>query len=531
MTDTPLETDDATALERVVTSTDANTLGRYWIGAGSLTLLASLVAGVLVALERLDLGGTEVFGSADEIFQFWSAHRVGFVLLAIVPILVGLGTAVAPFQVGSDSIAFPRMAAFSFWTWLIGAGTTVTGFLIDGGLGTPGAGGQRQAIALTLVGLLMVIGGLLGATVSLLTTIVCGRVAGLTLGRIPLFSWTLLVAGTFWLLTLPVLAANAVLAYVDLRGRTAVRFGAEEAIWEQLSWAFSHPQVYAFALPLVGIAFDIAPVSVRSRLATHDVVLVLTGMLGVVGFGAYAQSFFDTPGTPVMNEAIYVVGAFAAALVVLALFGGLVDALRQGVAISQSGTGNNPPAPMILSALAMLLLLAAAVVGALRAVDPFDLLATSATGAQMTLTMGAAFVGTMAGTLWWGDRIFGRVASQGLGLLAGLSAVAGVLLVGVADLFSGFKGQNDFTGASVAAAGSPDSGVDTLNLVALVGSVLLLVGALGWFANGIRRLTGGAAPSDPWGGHTLEWAADPSAVEVASERPLLDVLENSGETS
>jgi heme/copper-type cytochrome/quinol oxidase subunit 1 len=112
MTDTPLETDDATALERVVTSTDANTLGRYWIGAGSLTLLASLVAGVLVALERLDLGGTEVFGSADEIFQFWSAHRVGFVLLAIVPILVGLGTAVAPFQVGSDSIAFPRMAAF-----------------------------------------------------------------------------------------------------------------------------------------------------------------------------------------------------------------------------------------------------------------------------------------------------------------------------------------------------------------------------------------------------------------------------------
>ena len=127
MTDTPLETDGATALERVVTSTDANTLGRYWLGAGSLTLLASLVAGVLVALERLDLGGAQVFGSADEVFQFWSAHRVGFVLLAIVPILVGLGTAVAPLQVGSDSIAFPRMAAFSFWTWLIGAGTTVTG--------------------------------------------------------------------------------------------------------------------------------------------------------------------------------------------------------------------------------------------------------------------------------------------------------------------------------------------------------------------------------------------------------------------
>jgi heme/copper-type cytochrome/quinol oxidase subunit 1 len=186
---------------------------------------------------------------------------------------------------------------------------------------------------------------------------------------------------------------------------------------------------------------------------------------------------------------------------------------------------------MVLSVLAMLLLLVAAAVGALRAVDPFDLLGTSATGAQMTLTMGAAFVGAMAGTLWWGDRIFGRVSSQGLGLLAGLAAVVGVLLLGVADLLSGFMGQNDFTGASVAAAGSPDSGVDALNLVALVGTVLLLVGAIGWFANGIRRLTGVAAPADPWGGHTLEWAADPSSVEVTSERPLLDALENPGVTS
>ena len=531
MTDTSLEADGATALERVVTSTDANTLGRYWLGAGSLTLLASLVAGVLVALERLDLGGAEVFGSADEIFQFWSAYRVGLVLLAIVPIIVGLGTAVAPLQVGSDNIAFPRMAAFSFWTWLIGAGTTITGFLIDGGLGTPDAGSQRQAVALTLVGLLMVIGGLLGATVSLLTTIVCGRVAGLTLRRIPLFSWTLLVAGTFWLLTLPVLAANAVLAYVDLRGRTAVRFGAEDAIWEQLSWSFSHPQVYAFALPLVGIAFDIVPVSLRSRLANHDVVLVLTTLLGVVGFGAYAQSFFDTPGTPVMYQAIYVVDAFAAALIALALFGGLADTLRRGVGNLGSGADNRPPAPMVLSVLAMLLLLAAAVVGAVRVVDPFDLLATSATGAQMTLTMGAAFVGAMAGTLWWGDRIFGKVSSQGLGLLAGLAAVVGVLMIGVADLLSGFMGQNDFTGASLAAAGSPDSGVDALNVVALVGSVLLLVGALGWFANGIRRLTGAAAPADPWGGHTLEWAADASTVEVTSERPLLDAFEHAGSAS
>ena len=183
---------------------------------------------------------------------------------------------------------------------------------------------------------------------------------------------------------------------------------------------------------------------------------------------------------------------------------------------------------MVLSVLSMLLLLGAGVAGALRAVDPLDLLGTSATGAQMTLTIGAALVGAMAGTLWWGDRIFGKSSSQGLGLLAGLAAVVGVLLVGAADLVSGFLGQADFTGASVAAAGSPDSGVDGLNVVALVGVVLVLVGALGWFANGIKRLTGVPAPADPWGGHTLEWADDPLSVEVTSERPLLDARQTEG---
>ena len=529
---TTTDTDaSSTALEEVITSTDPVTLAKVWAMGGMTAVLVGLVAGMLVSLERLDLDGAGVFGSADEVFQFWSVHRVALVLLGVLPVLIALGTTIVPRQCGANTLLFPRAAALSCWTWLIGACMTVVGFLVDGGLGTPGGGGQRQATALTLMGLLLVIGGLLVATMCILSTILSGRAAGIGLGDLPFLSWTTLVAGTVWLGMLPVLAANAVLAYVDLRGRPAVRFGAEDAIWEQLSWAFSHPQVYAFALPLVGIAFDIVPVSVRNRLVNHNAVLVLTTMLGVVGFGAYAQSFFDTPGTPVLNEAIYVVYAFAALLVALALFGGLADTLRRGAANLGSGAGNRPPAPMVLSVLAMLLLLVAAAVGALRAVDPFDLLDTSATGAQMTLTMGAAFVGAMAGTLWWGDRIFGRVSSQGLGLLAGLAAVVGVLLLGVADLLSGFMGQNDFTGASVAAAGSPDSGVDALNLVALVGAVLLLAGAIGWFANGIRRLTGVAAPADPWGGHTLEWTADPSSVEVTSERPLLDALENSGVAS
>ncbi|MEE2768071.1 MAG: cbb3-type cytochrome c oxidase subunit I [Actinomycetota bacterium] len=520
ITETAPDTDPGPApvslLEALATGTDHMFLGRVWAAAGGLFLLLCLVVGILVGIERINLDGADLFGSGDEVFQFWSFYRVGLVLLALVPLLIGLATAVIPLQVGASSIVFPRAAALALWTWLIGAAVTAVGFLADGGLGTPNAGSQREAIALTMVGLLLVITGVLLATVCILTTLVVARVSGMTLRRIPYFSWSMLVAGTLWLVTLPVLAANAVLAYVDLRGRTAVHFGAEDAIWDQFSWAFTHPQVYALSVPLIGIAFDIVPVTAGLRQRNHDVVLAMIGLFGAIGFGAYAQSFFDTPGTPVMEEALYVAGAFLAVPLVLVLLGGLADSLRRG-AMNLKG---RPPAPLVLSLLSMLLLLVGTVVGAARSIAPFELLERSTTGAQMTFTIGAALVGAIAGMLWWGDRVTGRKAPQGLGLLAGLVVSAGVLVIGLSDTITGFLGLNDFFGVDEVAAGSPDGGVEAVNAVAAFGSLLLLAGVLVWALVGWRRLQGPEAPADPWGGHTLEWATSP--VSVTSERPLLD---------
>ena len=503
-------------LESLATGTDHRFLGRAWAAAGGLFLLLCLGVGVLVGIERIGLHDAEVFGSGDEIFQFWSLYRVGLVLLAVVPMMLGLATAVTPLQVGASSITFPRAAALAFWTWLIGAVITVVGFMADGGLGTPEAGSQRQAVALTLVGLLLVIAGILLATVCVVTTVVAGRISGMTLRRIPYFSWSMLVAGTLWLITLPVLAANAVLAYVDLRGRSAVYFGSENHIWDQLSWAFTHPQVYALALPLIGISFDVVGVATGVRQRNHDLVLVTIGLFGAIGFGPYAQSFFDTPGTPVMEEALYVVSAFVAVPLVLVLLGGLADSLRRGAA----KLVGRPPAPMVLSVLSVLLLLTGTLIGAVRSVAALDLLEKSTTGAQMTFTVGAALVGALAGMLWWGDRIVGRSAPQGLGLLAGLAVVAGVVLSGLPDTISGFLGMNDFPGADKFTAGAPGSGTGVLNAIAMVGALALLVGALAGALVAWRRLRGPEAPADPWYGHTLEWATSP--LVVSSERPLLD---------
>jgi len=100
-----------TALEAAVTTTDHLRIGRAWLASGALLLVASLVAGLLVSVERMDLTGMAVFGDVDSLFRFWSAYRVGLVLLVVVPVFVGLATAVVPLQVGASSIVFPRAVA------------------------------------------------------------------------------------------------------------------------------------------------------------------------------------------------------------------------------------------------------------------------------------------------------------------------------------------------------------------------------------------------------------------------------------
>tara|TARA_B100000929_G_scaffold43569_1_gene30997 strand:- start:533 stop:1417 length:885 start_codon:yes stop_codon:yes gene_type:complete len=285
---------------------------------------------------------------------------------------------------------------------------------------------------------------------------------------------------------LPVLAANIVLTYVDLRGRSAVRFGAEDAIWEQLSWMFTHPAVYVLALPVLGIALDVLSATTGTTQANRDVLLVATAAFGFLSFGAYAQPFFDTPGTPVMEEALYVVMAFAIVPVALAILGGVADTLRRGA----SNLGTRPPAETVCALLSIMLIVAGTAVGALRVIAPLDLLGTSVTGAQFTLVVGGAVLGVGAGFQHWGDDLVGGPgARSGLNLLGGLAVAGGVVLVGATDLISGLLGQSDFTGVDLATAGYPDSGVDGLNLVSMVGSLALVGGLVAWQASGILHLT------------------------------------------
>jgi heme/copper-type cytochrome/quinol oxidase subunit 1 len=119
------------------------------------------------------------------------------------------------------------------------------------------------------------------------TTVIAARTPGMTLRRLPLFSWSMLVASTVWLATLPVLLVNVVLAYVDYRNGQ-LQYGLPAAMNQSFQWAFWQPQVYAYAIPVLGVMSEIVPVAARVRQRTHDALLVAIALFGMLSFGAFA---------------------------------------------------------------------------------------------------------------------------------------------------------------------------------------------------------------------------------------------------
>jgi heme/copper-type cytochrome/quinol oxidase subunit 1 len=499
-------TEEPTGLYGLVTSGDHKVIGRLYVGFAALFFLAVAVLGVLNGIERADTESIDLFDDLTMMFQSFWAYRLGLVFLVVLPLFIGLATAIVPMQVGSPALAFPRAGAAAFWSWLVGSGLLIGSFVADGGLGELADGATNQdAVALTLVALGLIIVALCLASVCIATTVLALRTPGMSLLRVPVFAWSMLVAASLWLLTLPVLLADLVLTYVDYRhGQLAP--GLPAAVNQQFLWAFWQPQVYAFAIPVLGIIGEIVPVAAKVRQRQHAVL-----------FGAFARTL------DVQDNFLYPAFGLLVLLPLVMVLGGIADTLRQG-----RPSGKGPIGALLLATVGLLMLLAGAAGGALRVIDPFDLLATSATDGVFNLVLLGSVAAGAAGAVYWSSKLTGRVFAEPVARTAALPLLAGIALVGIPDVISGFLDQR--SGVFV---GPVDDGVPVLNVVSLVGMVLVALGALMFLAGYARTLAGGPkyASNNPWQGHTLEWAtvsppprgnfAGPLPI-VRSERPLLD---------
>lgn len=439
----------AAGLTAAVKTGDHQVIGRLFIGVSLLLAVGAAVVGALLGAERVTaLSADDVFGGVNAWFQMWTLYRMALVLLVVMPLLLGLAMAVLPGQIGAGGLAFPRAALASFWAWLIGSVVVVASVFAGGGWGALDgvSPDERDAITLTVLGAALVTAALLLGAIVVAATVISLRRPGLSLLDMPPFAWSMLVTAAVWLLTLPVWMANIALVYTDLRGRAPISFGEPEGlvIWSQLDWITEQPAVYALAIPVLGIAAQVAEAVSGRRPARPEVVAASVGLFGLLSVGGWSQDFFTAgpfgAGSDHRDELVYVVFGLAALLPVVAVAGGVADSLLRGGAKSLAGMG---AFRMLGAAVGLLLLAGAAFAGALRVIEPFELLERSTNTGIFNAVVVAALAAAAAGLWHWSGDVLGSAASERAGrAAAGLLAVGGVLLAGP-DVVSGFLGAAD----------------------------------------------------------------------------------------
>ncbi len=500
-----------TGLARILSTGDHLTIGRMYVAFSLLLSGLALTLGMLIGIEQADIdGGFGVFTNANELFQVFGLYRTTLILCGLVPLFLGLATAVVPGQLSAPSVAFPRAAAAAFWTWLVGAIAHIAATFSYGGLGSVEAEAARgQSVELTVLSLGMIGLGLLVGSGVVFTTLVTQRPAGMDLLQMPAFSWSMLVATGVWLFSLPVLLGNLVISWVDMRGADALGFGGGDAPFEMVAWAFDAPQVYAWTIPLLGIVAEVFTAAHRSSPKLFEPMAFIVGAFGFLSFGAWAQSFFDSADPSaadahiVTNEVLFTAFALAIALMVLAYGGWL--------AFNAVSAGQRPQITpqFALVVVSGALLTAAAAAGVLRVAEPAlgvlreadddiwrgffdamdDLEGSSLVTGMMNFAVLGGLLAAVAGLFHWAPRLLGRPLHAPLGFLSVLALAGGAFLIGATDALSGFFDQPAQPYQTARLVDIDALGfVEALNVIGLIGYIAVLGGLALVALNAARSL-------------------------------------------
>ena len=247
------------------------------------------------------------FLSPEQYNQLFTMHGTIMLLFFATPIVFAFANLVLPLQIGSPDVAFPRLNAFSYWLYLFGALMAVSGFFTPGGAADAGwtlYSPLTTATQLTwlrhrpvdhrpgdVAGLGTILGG-----VNMVTTVITLRAPGMTMFRLPIFTWNILVTSLLVLLAFPILdrgAARAVGRPPPAR-QVFDPATAERLLWQHLFWFFGHPEVYIIALPFFGIVTEIIPVFSRKPLFGYKGMVFATLSIAALSLTVWAHHMFTT---------------------------------------------------------------------------------------------------------------------------------------------------------------------------------------------------------------------------------------------
>ncbi|MEY4901213.1 MAG: hypothetical protein RI895_1635 [Actinomycetota bacterium] len=516
---------------KYMSSTDHKVIGNLYM----ITSFAFFViAGAMALVMRAELARPGLqYVSNEQYNQLFTMHGTLMLFLFATALFAGFANAIMPLQIGSPDVSFPRLNMISYWLYLFGGLTVMLGFLTPGGaagfgwfayaplsnvINSPNVGSDLWIMGLAMSGLASILGA-----VNFITTILTMRAPGMTMFRMPIFTWNILLTSVLVLMAFPVLAAALLMLESDRKFGTQVFDAANGGaiLWQHLFWFFGHPEVYILALPFFGIATEILPVFSRKPIFGYKGLVFATISIAGLSVAVWAHH-------------MYVTGAvnlpfFAAMTMLIAVPTGVKFFNWIG---TMWGGSLSFETPMLWTIGFLTTFLFGGLTGVILAAPPLDFHVSDSyfvVAHFHYVVFGTVVFAMFAGFYFWWPKFTGKMLDERLGKLHFWLVFFGFHLTFLVQHWLGVEGMPRRYADYLAS-----DGFTTLNMVSTVGSLVLGASTFIFFWNVYK--TQKFAPmvncDDPWGwGASLEWATScppprHNFVEIPrirSERPAFDL--------
>ncbi|MEU7009558.1 cytochrome c oxidase subunit I [Streptomyces sp. NPDC046332] len=514
-----------------LTTTDHKKIGHLYLVTSFLFFLA---AGVMAMLMRAELArpGQQLIDN-QQFNQAFTLHGTIMLLLFATPTFAGFANELVPLQIGAPDVAFPRLNMFSYWLFLFGGLMVVASLVVPSGPPAfgwtayaplnslermPGIGADLWIMGLALSGF-----GTILTSVNFLATIVGMRAPGMTMFRMPIFTWNVLFTAILVLMAFPVLAAALLVLESDRRFGSLV-FQPENGgalLWQHLFWFFGHPEVYIIALPFFGIISEIIPVFARKPIFGYATLIAATMTITGLSVVVWAHHMFATGAVLLPFFSLL---SFLIAVPTGVKFFNWTGTMLKGSLSFET--------PMLWSVGFLVSFLFGGLTGVVLASPPMDFAVTDSyfVVAHFHYTVfGTVVFAMFAGFYFWWPKFTGRLLDERLGKIHFWTLFVGFHLTFLVQHWLGAEGMPrryaDYLDAD---------GFTALNTVSTIGAFLLGVSTLPFLYNvwNTARYAPKVEVDDPWGyGRSLEWATScppprhnfDAVPRIRSEAPAFDL--------
>ena len=514
-----------------VTSTDHKVIGNlYMITSFAFFILAGAMA--LGIRAELATPGLQFF-SNEQYNQLFTMHGTLMLFLFATALFAGFANAIMPLQIGSPDVAFPRLNMISYWLYFFGGVIVMLGFLTPGGaagfgwfayaplsnvVNSPNVGSDLWILGLTMSGMASILGA-----VNFITTIFTMRAPGMTMFRMPIFVWNVLLTSILVLMAFPVLAAAMLMLEADRKYGTQV-FATENGgaiLWQHLFWFFGHPEVYILALPFFGIASEILPVFSRKPIFGYKGLVFATVAIAALSVSVWAHHMYVTGA---VNLPFFSFMTMLIAVPTGVKFFNWIGTMWRGSVTFET--------PMLWTVGFLATFLFGGLTGIMLASPPIDFHVSDTyfvVAHFHYVLFGTVVFAMFGGFYFWWPKFTGKMLDEPLGKLHFWLVFFGFHITFLVQHWLGVEGMprrySDYLASD---------GFTTLNIISTVGSLILGISTFVFFWNVYKthRYAPRVTSDDPWGwGASLEWATScppprhnfTSIPPIRSERPAFDL--------